>query len=214
MRRFLYVEFITERTVRTMTFSSLYAGISTATRGSYSPISGVLRRRRRSIKAKIPTRIRRALISTSPTKKTVTAKLRRNGRHDFSCGLAHQLRDRNEFVTLSAQRSDEQRQRRNSNRAVTTAVVQQNNAAAKIRPVFHGGQGIKDGIDDLLWGLARVLVPVVGVDFVADDDIAHLLDAIGRSSLLVRVRLLIDGVWGTKIQRFPPQLSGKETLRS
>ena len=60
--------------VRTITFSSLYAGTRTATRGRNCDVSGYLRLRKRSMKAKTPMMIRRALMSTSPTKKTHTTK--------------------------------------------------------------------------------------------------------------------------------------------
>ena len=72
---------------------------------------------------------------------------------------------------------------------------------------------LEDAVDDLLRGLARVLVPVVGVDLVADDDVAEILDAIDGSSLVVGVGLLVDRVGRAEVERLHAKLGGEEPFR-
>ena len=66
--------------------------------------------------------------------------------------------------------------------------------------------------DDLLRRLARMLVPVVGVDLVADDGVAILLNAHDRRGLVVGVGLLVDVVGRAEVERLHAQLAGKEAL--
>ncbi len=60
--------------------------------------------------------------------------------------------------------------------------------------------------------LRRILVPVVGVDLVADDDVAEALDAIDGRGLIVGVGLLIDGVRRPEVERLDAELGGEEAL--
>ena len=60
--------------------------------------------------------------------------------------------------------------------------------------------------------LRGVLAPVVGVDLVADDDVAELLDVLDGSGLIVGVGLLIDGVGRAEVDRLDAQLGGEEAL--
>ena len=60
--------------------------------------------------------------------------------------------------------------------------------------------------------LVDALIPVVGVDLVADDDVAILLDAHDRSGLIVGVRLLVDVVGGAEVERLDAQLAGEEAF--
>ena len=100
--------------------------------------------------AKTPTTIRRALISTSPTKKTMTIELPirsragegegiGNGahalpegerRHDLGGGFAHQRGDGNDGVAVGAQGVDEWPERGHGGRAVAAAIVQEDDGAA------------------------------------------------------------------------------------
>ncbi len=57
-----------------------------------------------------------------------------------------------------------------------------------------------------------MLIPVVGVDLVADDGVAVALDAISGLGLIVGVRLLIDVVGRTEVERLDAELAGKEPL--
>ena len=45
-----------------------------------------------------------------------------------------------------------------------------------------------------------MLIPVVGVDLVADDDVAEALDAVDGGGLIVSVGVLIDGVGGAEVE--------------
>ncbi len=59
-----------------------------------------------------------------------------------------------------------------------------------------------------------MLVPVVGVDLVADDDVAQALDAIDGRGLVVGVRLLIDGVRRPEVERLHAELRRRTGARS
>src|SRR5271166_1728459 len=140
------------------------------------------------------------------------AHLRRDGRHHLGGGFAHQLGDRHQLVSLGAKCRNQQRQRGDRRRAVAASVVHENDAAAKPRLVLHDRELGEYVVRDLLRRLARVLIPIVGIDLVADDGVAHLLNAISGGGLVVRVRLLIDRVGRTKIKRLDAELGGKEPL--
>ena len=60
--------------------------------------------------------------------------------------------------------------------------------------------------------LARMLVPVVGVDLAADDGEAVLLDAHDGRGLVVGVGLLVDVVGRAEVERLHAQLAGEEPL--
>jgi hypothetical protein len=181
--------------------------------------------------AKMPTSIRRALIRMSP-KKDHHDELADDGHagegdgirqgaqvlaegelgHHLGGGLAHQRGDGNDGVAVGAQGVDQHGQRGNGGGAVAAAVVQQDDGAAKLRLGLHGLQLIEDGLGDLGRRLARMLVPVVGVQLVADDGESGLLDALDRGGLVVGVRLLVDVVGRTEVERLNAQLAGEEAL--
>ena len=127
---------------------------------------------------------------TSPTKKTMTMKLADDGergegdgvgdgaevlpegerRHDLRGGLAHQRGDGNDGVAVGAQRVDQEGQRGHGDGAVAAAIVHQDDGAAELRLGLHGVAAGRGPTAMISCGrLARVLVPVVGVDLVADD---------------------------------------------
>ena len=58
-----------------------------------------------------------------------------------------------------------------------------------------------------------MLVPVVGIDLVADDHVAEVLDAVRGGGLVVGVRLLIDRVGRPEVERLHSQLGRKQPLR-
>ena len=104
--------------------------------------------------ARIPTRISRALIRMSPTKKTITMKLKiidraenasesgsaRTRCQNVSRGitsarrLPHQRRNRHDGVAVRPQRVDQHRQRRDGHRTVAAAIMHQDDRA----PERHG----------------------------------------------------------------------------
>ena len=67
-------------------------------------------------------------------------------------------------------------------------------------------------LGDLGGRLAGMLVPVVGVQLAADDGVAGLLDALDRSGLVVGVRLFVDVVGRTEVERLDAELAGEEAL--
>ena len=57
-----------------------------------------------------------------------------------------------------------------------------------------------------------MLVPVVGVDLVADDDVAEALDAVDGGGLVVGVGLLVDGVGRAEVEGVDADLGAEEGL--
>ena len=91
--------------------------------------------------------------------------------------------------------------------------MQQDDRAAHPRLRLHLVDLLEDAVGDLLRRLARMLVPVVGVDLVADDDVAKLLDAVDGRGLVVGVGLLVDGVGRPEVERLHAQLRREQALR-
>ena len=60
------------------------------------------------------------------------------GRHDLGPGLAHQVGNLLDGITMRAQPVDQHRQRGHGDAAVAASVVQQDNAAAELRLGLHG----------------------------------------------------------------------------
>ena len=78
--------------------------------------------------------------------------------------------------------------------------------------VFMVFELVEDGVDDLLRAFCGVLVPVVGVDLVADDGVAALLDAHDGRGLVVGVGLFVDVVGRAEIERLHAEFAGEEAL--
>ena len=60
--------------------------------------------------------------------------------------------------------------------------------------------------------LVDALIPVVGIDLVADDGVSILLDVHDRRGLIVGIRLLVDVVRGAEVERLDAQLAGEEAF--
>ena len=60
--------------------------------------------------------------------------------------------------------------------------------------------------------LRRMLIPVVGVDLVADDGVAVALDADDGCGLIVGVGLFIDVVRRAEVERLDAEFTGEEAL--
>jgi len=90
--------------------------------------------------------------------------------------------------------------------------------AATVAERSHPGLGIEerdvgeDAVDDLLRRLAGMLIPVVGIDLVADDDIAEVLNVFDGLGLVVGVGLLIDGIGRAEVDGLDANLGGEEAL--
>src|SRR6185437_606339 len=136
----------------------------------------------------------------------------RQRRHHFGACLSQQLRDRDDLVAMCPQRLDQHGKGSYGRGAIAAAVVQQDDRAFGPGPDIHVRYLLEDAVGDLLWGLARVLVPVVGVDLVAENDVAHALNAIDRRGLIVGIGLLVNGVGWAEIKRLNAKLGGEEAL--
>ena len=79
--------------------------------------------------------------------------------------------------------------------------------------VFIDLQLFQHVVQDALRRLPLPLVPIAGIDLVADDGVTHLLDQIGGRRLVVGIRFLIDGVGRPEEQRLDPQLAAKQAVR-
>ena len=97
-------------------------------------------------------------------------------------------------------------------RAVAAAVVHEDDGSAKLRLGLHRVQLGEDRIDDFLGRLAGMLVPVVGVDFAADDGEAVALDAHHGRGLVVGLGLLVVVVGRTEVERLHAELALEEAL--
>ncbi len=135
-----------------------------------------------------------------------------DGGHDLLAGLADELADGDDLVAAGAEGLDEHGQGGHGGGAVAAAVVEQDDGATSPGLLGHGVDLLEDAVGDLLRGLAGVLVPVVGVDLVADDDVAEALDGVDGGGLVVGVGLLVDGVGGAEVERLDAELGGEETL--
>jgi len=129
------------------------------------------------------------------------ALARRQGRHHLSASLADEFGDGDDLVAAVAERLNQHRKRLYGDGAVAPSIVQEDDGALVPRVRLHVLDLLEDAVDDLLWGLARVLVPVIGVDLVADDGVAEILDAIYRGGLVVGVGFLVDRVWRAEVER-------------
>ena len=137
----------------------------------------------------------------------------RKRRHHFHAGAPQQLRHRYDLISAIAQGLNQHRQRRHRRRAIATAIMHQNDRATPIRMRFHIRNLLEDAIGNLLRGLFGMLIPVVGIDLVADNRVAQTLNTIDRGSLVVRIRLLIDGVRRAEVERLHPKFGAKQALR-
>ena len=134
------------------------------------------------------------------------------GWHDFSGGFAHERGDGNEGVAASAQSVDQRAESGDRRGAVAAAVMHEDDGAAKLRLGLHGVKLGEDRLDDFVRGFEWVLIPVVGIDFAADDGVAHLLDAPGGRGLVVGVGLFVDVVGRAEVERLHAKLALKQAL--
>ena len=132
--------------------------------------------------------------------------------HDLSAGFADELRDGNDGVAACAEGFDEFGQSIDGGLTVAAAIVHEDDRALHPRLGLRELDLAEDAVDDLLWRLARRFAPVVGVDLVADDGVAELLDVLDGSGLVVGVGLLIDGVGRTEVDGLYAELGGEEAL--
>src|ERR1035438_134092 len=204
----------------------------TATRGLY-PGEGLRRGlRRRSMMAKMPTMISRALIRMSPTKKMKTMNLAtkaalenaiesgtaRRYCHSVSCGMTSEVvlpinwGAGGDGVAVLAKGVNETRESGNRRRAIAPAVVKQNDRATKLRFGLHIVELAEDRLGDFCWRLPGMFVPVVGVQLVADDRVAVLLNLDNGCGLIVGVGLFVDVIGRAEVERLDSGLAGKQDV--
>jgi hypothetical protein len=134
-------------------------------------------------------------------------------RHHLGAGFSNEPGYRNDLIAVIAEGFNERREGRYRYGTVASAVVQKNDGASVPRLRLHFFNLLKDSVDDLFGSLAGVFVPVVGVDLVADDDVAEALNSFYRSGLIVGIGFLIDGVRGAEVKGLDAKLGGEEPLR-
>ena len=113
--------------------------------------------------------------------------------HHFGARLADQVGDGNEVVALDAQRVDDFRQRLHGVVAFAAAIVEEHDVA--VFGLAH------DVVDDFLLGnlaAAGKLLPIVRVDFLADDEIAHVLRDRKLRDFFGVFGLMVDAVGRTE----------------
>src|SRR6201996_8379203 len=133
-------------------------------------------------------------------------------RHDLGAGFADELRDGDDGIAVGAKGFDELWKSVDGGLAIAAAVVHEDDGA--LHPGFGLGEFdlAEDAVDDLLRRFAGGFTPVVGVDLVADDGVAELLDVLDGSGLIVGVWLLIDGVGRAEVDGLDAELGGEKTL--
>jgi hypothetical protein len=124
-------------------------------------------------------------------------------------GLAHQRGDRDDGVAVCAQGLDQDRQRGDGCGAIAAAVVHEDDGAAELRLGLHGLKLVENRLSDLGGSLAGILVPVVGVDLVADDGVAVPLDGHRREQPDRRCRAPRRCRRGTEVERLDAELAGE-----
>ena len=65
---------------------------------------------------------------------------------------------------------------------------------------------------DLIGAVARIVAPVVGIDLVADGDVAHVLRDLERANLIFGVGLGVDRIGRAEQNRANAQAAGKKLL--
>src|ERR1700722_12551270 len=116
-------------------------------------------------------------------------------RHHIAAGLVEQLVDGGNLVSASADSLDDHRQGAHGLGAIASAIVHQNNVAAVQIIGAARRQMLQHIGGNLFCRLAtRDIGPIVGVDAIADRDVAFFLREFERAYLIGGVRFLVDGV--------------------
>ena len=113
--------------------------------------------------------------------------------HHFGAGFVDQIGNRDKLVALEAQRVDDFGQRLNGVIAFAAAIMEQHDVA--VFGLAH------DVVDDFLLGnlaAAGKLLPIVRVDFLADDEIAHVLRDRQLRDFFRVFGLMVDAVGRTE----------------
>ena len=116
----------------------------------------------------------------------------RHGRHDLGFRFAHQLVDGHEFKSAGTRAFDNEREGEHGSFAIAAAIVHKNDVAARLIVGAARGQVVEHGGGDLFGRKGGLVVPVLGIELVADRDVAHALRDFERLDLIFRIGLGID----------------------
>src|SRR5208282_1189653 len=136
----------------------------------------------------------------------------RERRHDIRFRFAHQLVDGDELKSAGTRAIDNQRKRQHGSFPIAAAIVHENDVAALRIVRLAGWQVVEYARGDLFWRERRLVVPVPGIDLVADSDVAHALRKFERPHLVFGIWLRIDGVRRTKQHGANAQAAGEQAL--
>ncbi len=132
--------------------------------------------------------------------------------HHLGGGHAHERRDGDDGVASRAQGVNEVGKSGDSDRAIAATIVHEYDGAAKLRLCLHGIQLVEHELGNLFRGPAIALIPVVGVDLVANHGEAKLLYPHDGCSLVIGLGLFVDIVGRTEIKRLHTELAGEESF--
>ncbi len=136
----------------------------------------------------------------------------RDGRHHLRPSPAQQLVKRDDLQSLFAHAFDDSGESQNGLFAIAPAIVQQDDVAA-VNVVGRAGRQVGQHIGgDLIGAVARIVAPVVGIDLVADGDVAHVLRDLERADLVFGVGFGVNRIRRAKQNRANAQAAGKKLL--
>src|SRR5208282_1405858 len=136
----------------------------------------------------------------------------RKRRHDIRFRFAHQLVYGDELKSAGAGAIDDQRERQHGSFAVTAASVQENNVAALLIARLARWQVVEHASGDLSRRERGLVIPVPGVDLVADGDVAQALRDFERPHFVFSIRFRIDRVRRTEQHGSNAQAAGEQLL--
>ena len=136
----------------------------------------------------------------------------RERRHNIGFRLPHQLIDRDKGKSAGASAIDNQRERKHRSLAIPAAVVHQNDVAACLIVLLTRRQMLQHRSRNLLRSQRWIIIPVFGVEFVADRDVAHALREFKRLHLVFGIGLGINRVWRTEQHCANTQPAGEQAL--
>jgi hypothetical protein len=90
--------------------------------------------------------------------------------------------------------------------------MHEDDRAAELGLALHSVKLRKNGLGDIGGRLAGMLVPVVGVNFAANDDVPVVLNRHDGRGLVIGFGLLVDVIGRTEVERLGAELAGEESL--
>ncbi len=134
-------------------------------------------------------------------------------RHDVGAGLAHQFGDGHNLVSALLQAGEHQVESHHRLAAIAAAIVQQNDVAAAQIARRAGRQVGQHIVRKLLGRTPRVVAPIIGIDLLANRDVAEVLCHLQRANLVGSIRRFVDGIRRPHQHRLHPVLALEEPSR-